>query len=198
MKNYNFMLSYKKFNKKKNIAKNVISITLLALLFVVVLLYGVGKIQILHILTNSSAPFHPAGSLAIEYKVNFDDLQVGDFITWSTTSGKMFVTHQVVEVDKVNKTVTTSQQQFDSNHRVKPMSEWDPMQFDSPKTESQYYGKVLFSIPKLGLYFTSLKEMVVKNGTLNVLGTMIIILAILAYYLFAKLVKKPTFVLMGS
>ena len=151
-----------------------------------------------HIISNSSAPFHREGALAIEYKVDFNDLQVGDFITWSL-GGNTFVTHQIVEVNKSAKTVTTSQQQFNDSHtKVKPMNEWDPANYDSPKTESQYYGKVLFSIPKLGLYITSLKELIIKNGSINILGSTIVILAILALYLFFKLVKKPTFILMGG
>lgn len=198
MKNYDFQLIYKKSTKKANLVRNIITMFFLAILFVVVLLYGLGKIQILHILTNSSAPYHPAGSLAIEYKVDFDKLKVGDFITWSTTKGKTFVTHQIVKINKENKTVTTSQQQFTDDGKVKPMSEWEENKFDSPKTEEQYYGKVLFSINNLGLYLSDLKGMVIKNGTLNILGTMTIILFCLTIYLFSKLISVKTYVLVGD
>ncbi len=198
MKNYDFQLIYKKSTKKIDLVRNIITMFFLAILFVIVLLYGLGKIQILHILTDSSAPYHPAGSLAIEYRVDFDKLKVGDFITWSVTGGKSFVTHQIVKIDKVNRTVTTSQQQFTDDFKIKPMDEWEERKFDSPKTEDQYYGKVLFSINNLGLYLNDLKEMVIKNGTLNILGTMTIILFCLTIYLFSKLISIKTYVLIGD
>ena len=69
---------------------------------------------------------------------------------------------------------------------------------DEPKTESQYYGKVLFSIPKLGFYMSSVKELVISNSGFNVLGTMTLILVFLAYYLFSKLIYKQSYVLMGE
>lgn len=197
MKNYDFMLIYKRNNEKVNIIKNAVTIFFLLLLFLVVLLYGLGKFQMFHVLTNSSAPFHPAGSLAVEYKVDFDKLKVGDFVTWSVTNGKSFVTHQVVSIDKENRTFVTSQQQYDDNG-VKPMSEWDSNKFDSPKTEKQYYGKVLFSIPKLGLYIESVKNLIIYNGSLNILGTVTVVLVILAGYMFSKIVNKKTFILTGD
>jgi len=200
MKNYNFMLIYKKYNKKANILKNILTLVLIGILSAIVIFYATGKLQIFHVLTNSSAPYHPAGSLAIDYKVDFQDLQVGDFITWSLTGGNSFVTHQIVKVNKdANNKITsviTSQQQF-KDGKTYPISEWDSNQFDSPKTESQYFGKVIFSIPQVGLYLTGIRELVILNGSVNILGIIFIILIMAAYYLFAKLVKKPTFTIMG-
>lgn len=201
MKNYNFMLIYKKYNKKENIIKNSIVIFFLLVLFVIVLLYGLGKFQILHILTDSSAPYHPAGSLAVEYKVDFNELKVGDFITWSNNKGKNFVTHQIVEIDRENKTVRTCQQRQKADGTMMTPEELlldNSVSKDEPKTESQYYGKVLFSIPKLGIYMSSVKELVISNSGFNVLGTMTLILVFLAYYLFSKLIYKQSYVLMGE
>ncbi|MGN1208425.1 MAG: hypothetical protein ACI4TI_03050 [Christensenellales bacterium] len=196
MKQYNFKLVYKKYNKTENIIKNCVILFFLLIFSVLAVLYGLGKFQILHILTNSSAPFHPAGSLAIEYKVDFDDLEVGDFVTWSSTKGKTFVTHQLVKIDKENRTFVCSQQQFNEDHtQVLPIEEWNPANFDGTHTEDQYYGKVLFSIPKLGVYMTALKEMVITNSGINVLGIVIIALAFVVYYLVAKFLSVPTYVL---
>lgn len=197
MKQYNFKLIYKKYNKKANTIKNFVILFFLLLFAIFTVLFATGKIQIMHILTSSSAPYHPAGSLAIEYKVDFDKLQVGDFITWSVNNGKSFVTHQIVKIDKEAKTVTTSQQQYNENG-VKPMEEWEEKKFDAPKTESQYYGKVLFSIPNVGLYLTSIKEMVILNNSINILGIVSIILAYLVYYFFSKFLHTPTFILWGK
>lgn len=195
MKQYNFRLIYKKYNKKATIAKNIVILFLLLIFASLALMYCLGKFQILHILTNSSAPFHPAGSLAVEFKTDFDKLEAGDFVTWSNSGGKMFVTHQIVKIDKENRTFVCSQQQFDDDGNLLPMDEWQESRFDGTHTEDQYYGKVLFSIPKLGLIMTSVKEMVITNSGINLLGIIILVLAFMVYYLASKFLYVPTYIL---
>lgn len=195
MKQYNFKLVYKKFNRKANIIKNCVILFFLLLFAVLTIFYAMGKLQIMYVASGSSAPYHPKGSLAIDYKVDFDKLKVGDFITWSNDGGKMFVTHQIVRVDKVNRTVTCSQQQTDSQGNILPMDEWNEENFDGVHTEDQYYGKVLFSIPKLGLYLTGIKDLVLYNNKLNILGIVSIVLAYFVYYFFSKFLYTPTYVL---
>lgn len=200
MKQYNFKLIYQKYNKTANIIKTSVILFFLLVFISITILYCFGKFQIFHVLTNSSAPFHPAGSLAVDYKVDFNDLEVGDFITYSFNGGKSFVTHQIVRVDSENHKVLCSQQQFDDYGNVLPMEEWDENKFDGLGTplyvtESQFYGKVVFSIPKLGLWLSSIKEMVITNNSLNILGLVSIVLAYLVYHFFGKLIYTPTYVL---
>lgn len=197
MKQYNFKLIYKRYNKTTNIIKNSVILFFLLVLTTVVMLYCFGKFQIFHVLTSSSAPYHPAGSLAIDVKTNFDDLKVGDFITYSTTGGRSFITHEIVKIDKENKTVTTSQQKRDDDGRLLSAEERLNLGgcVDAPINESQYYGKVLFSIPKLGLWLTSIKGLVLNGNSLNILGIISIVLAYFVYYFLGKLLYTPTYVL---
>jgi len=201
MKQYNFKLVYKKYNKNANVIKNITILLFLLLFAFLTILYSLGKFQIFHVVSNSSYPYHPQDCLAFDYKIPFEELKVGDFITWSGNGGKTFVTHQIVEVDEENKTVTTSQQKFNEDGTPKTPQEILAMNTESkqvtdyPITEDKYYGKVLFSIPKLGFYLTCIKNLVLSGNSINILGIVTLILAYLTYYSFGKLIYTPTYVL---
>lgn len=201
MKQYNFKLVYKKYNKKASVIKNSIILFFLLLFAFLTILYSLGKFQIFHVVSNSSYPYHPQDCLAFDFKTPFEQLKVGDFITWSGNGGRTFVTHQIVDIDVENKTVTTSQQKFNADGTPKTPQEILDMNTetskvtDAPITEDKYYGKVLFSIPKLGLYLTSIKNLVLSGNSINILGIVTLILAYLTYYSFGKLIYTPTYIL---
>ena len=201
MKQYNFKLIYKKYNKQASIIKNIVILFFLLLFATLTTFYALGKFRIFHVVSNSAYPYHPQDCLVFDFKISFDNLKVGDFITWSGNGGKTFVTHQIVDVNKENKTVTTSQQKFNDDGTPKTPQEILDMNTegstvtDNPITEDKYYGKVLFSIPKLGLYLTGIKNLVLSGNSINILGIVTLILAYLTYYSFGKLIYTPTYVL---
>lgn len=205
MKNYNFRLVYKKYDRKKTIIKNITTIILLALFAAIVMLYANGSLKIFSIRGWSAEPYHLYGALAVDYKVPFETLEVGDFITWSSSGGNSFTTHQIVKLNKDEETgktisVITCQRSYKEDGTPKSPAELladESVNKDGNIYEEKYYGKVLFSIPNVGLYMTDIKSMVIDNGALNIIGIVTIILIGLAYYLFTKCLNIETYVLMG-
>lgn len=165
MKNYDFRLIYSGFNKRAHIVKNVLTIIALVLLSLLLLMYILG-FRTFAINGWSAEPYHHYGSLAIDYKVPFKDLKVGDFVTWSR-SGNSYVTHQIISIDSENRTVVTCQQ---------PAFDPDTNNDGNIKYE-QIKGKVLFSIPKVGEFMIGVKSLIISNGLgfkLNIIGIMFI------------------------
>ncbi len=183
MKNYDFKLVYKKYDKKAQIFKSVVFALVFGIIITAFCGYFLGYRGFI-VRGYSSEPYIHIDSLAIDCKVDFDELKVGDFITWSR-SGNNYVTHQIVEINKEARTVTTSQQPA-----------FDPsVTKDENITESQIKGKVLFSIPYLGGMIYSIKNLIISNGSFNILGIMLIVLIISTYYLFSKLIYTRVFIL---
>lgn len=197
MKQYNFKLIYKKYNKKQSMAKNITLCVLLLVFALITILYCFGKIGIYHINGWSAEPIHHIESLAFDYRVDFDKLKVGDFVTYKT--GISYVTHQIVKIDTENKTVTTCQQRQKSDGTWETPEELlndSQVSKDSPISEKEYCGKVLFSVPKLGLWLSSIKELIVSPfGGINIIGIISVVLAFMVYYLFGKVLYVPTYVL---
>jgi len=188
MKNYNFKLKYIKYSSKRNIVKNILSIAFLAILSLVVLLYALG-IRPFIIYGWSAEPFHHYGSIAIDYQPEFEDLKIGDFVTWSRNGGKSFTTHQIVEIDKINKTVTTSQQPADDPDTNR----------DSPVTIDQIYGKVLFSVPYIGRALVGIRDLVMPYGVqINIIGVLFVVAVLGVYYLFKRFMTTDEYVFMGG
>ena len=188
MKNYNFRLSYVKYSSKRKTIKNIVSILFLAMLSLIVLLYALG-IRPFIIYGWSAEPFHHYGSIAIDYKPDFEDLEIGDFITWSRSNGKSFTTHQIVEIDKVNKTVTTSQQ---------PANDPDTKR-DAPVTMDQIYGKVLFSVPFVGRALVGIRDLVMPYGVqINIIGILFVVAVLGVFYLFKRFVTADEFIFVGG
>lgn len=180
MKNYDFKLIYSKFNKTAHIAKFVLTIVALVLLSLVLLLYILG-FRTFAVNGWSAEPYHHYGSLAIDCKVPFEELKVGDFVTWSRT-GSSYVTHQIISIDAENRTVVTSQQ---------PAFDPDTTNDGNIKYE-QIKGKVLFSIPSLGEFMIGVKSLVISNGIgfrINVIGIMFIVSLIFCYSQFKSMVE---------
>ena len=188
MKNYNFKLSYVKYGNKRKTINTIVSIVFLAILSLIVLLYALG-IRPFIIYGWSAEPYHHYGSIAIDYKPDFEDLEIGDFITWSRSNGKSFTTHQIIEIDKVNKTVTTSQQ---------PANDPDTNP-DAPVTMDQIYGKVIFSVPYIGRALIGIRDLVMPYGMrINLIGVLFVITVLGVYYLFKKLITTDEYVFIGG
>ncbi len=76
-----------------------------ALLFAVLLGLALG-FKVFLVNGASAEPAILYKSLIITYKPAFDDLQIGDFVTYSST-GTSFVTHRIIDIDAENQSVTT-------------------------------------------------------------------------------------------
>lgn len=198
MKQYNFKLIYKKYNKKQSLAKSITIGLLLSLFAVVAVLYCFGKIGIYHINGWSAEPYHHIESMAFDFRVDFSKLKVGDFITY-TTGSNSYVTHQIVKIDAENKKVITCQQRQNADGTWKTVEELlsdSSVSKDSPIGENQYCGKVIFSIPKLGAILSGIKGLIIKPfGGINIVGIITLVLAFMVYYLCGKAVNVPTYVL---
>lgn len=105
------------------------------------------------------------GDVVFVKPVSFDELQVGDVITATSSDGKSFFTHRVVEIDKANRLVTT---RGDANGVDDPM----------PTEADRIVGRMWYSVPLLG-YLTGLFSF----GTSRYTG--VIIIALVAVVLVA-------------
>lgn len=183
-KNYNFNLVYKKYNKTSVIISALIKGLVFGLLIMLLAGYLMGY-RVFSVLGYSSEPNIHYGSIVIDYKVPFKELKVGDYITWSR-SGRTYVTHQIIEIDYDNNSITTSQ----TDHFVE---EGETVTPDAPITYEQCKGKVIATIPEVGNILLSFKNLVLKNNTINILGLMTLTLIFTSYYLFKGLIRKETY-----
>ncbi len=99
----------------------------------------------------SSEPYLKYQSLIVTYKCKFEDLKVGDFITFSNT-GKSYVTHQIVAIDYENDQIECKGLQYNST-----------TQEYEHQTDSQFMqyknvvGKVIYSNYLVGKTIYTLK-----------------------------------------
>ena len=186
MKNYNFQLVYKKYNKKNEFIKMIILSIVFAIALTLVAGYFVGY-RVYIVQGRSSEPAIHYGSIVIDYKVPLEELKVGDYVTFSYT-GKSFVTHQIIEIDHSKDYILTSQTTY-YNPDATP---------DSPIKYENVYGKVMFSIPYVGQIFNAVRGLVLTSyNKINILGIMTLVLTITAYFIFKKLIKTETYILKG-
>ncbi len=99
------------------------------------------------------------GDIVFVKKASFDEISVGDIVTVSSSDGKRFFTHRVVEKNDSERTLTT---RGDANAANDPV----------PAEESRLVGKVWYSVPLLGF------AAIAFSGVSQMTG--IIILAIVA------------------
>lgn len=88
------------------------------------------------VISGSMEPNIPVGSLVYAKSVDFEDLEVGDVISYQLSEDTM-VTHRINSINEEQKTIITK---GDANDNVD----------SSEVQENQIIGKVTFSIPFLG------------------------------------------------
>jgi len=86
------------------------------------------------VLTGSMEPVLPVGSLLVVVPMSFDELKVGQDITYKTAGGT--VTHRIVAIDQAARTVTT---QGLTNNVA-----------DTPVTAENIVGRVQLCLPWMG------------------------------------------------
>lgn len=96
------------------------------------------------VLTGSMEPTFPVGSIVYYHKCNFEDLQVGDAITFKAEDS--LVTHRITTVNGISRNVITK---GDNNETEDP----------TPVEENEIVGKTTkFAIPYAGYFVTYGKE----------------------------------------
>lgn len=107
------------------------------------------------VLTGSMKPTFPVGSIVYYHKCNFEDLQVGDAITFKAEDS--LVTHRITTVNGLSRTVVTKGDNNDTE---------DPV----PVEENEIVGKTTkFAIPYAGYFVTYGKEPIAIAGMAAVL-----------------------------
>lgn len=187
MGNNNFKLIYKKYSKKKVVIKSLLGAILFGLVITIFAGFLMGY-RVYSVMGHSSEPDIHYGSIVIDYKVPFEELKVGDYITWSR-SGKSFVTHKIIAINEQEKKVTTSQ----TDYFLKPGD--NPVTPDAPVGQKEIQGKVIATIPEVGNILMTFKNLIINNGRLNLLGVMGIVLTIASIYFFSKFLYVKTFYL---
>lgn len=184
MKNYNFKLIYKKHKKTDWVLPAIFWSLLIGLVITIIFGYFLG-FRVYTVLGHSSEPDIHYGSIVVDFKVPYDELKVGDYVTWSRT-GKSFVTHRIKEITSPDYIVTTQTDYYSNGEPVDP---------DAPIKYENIQGKVIFSIPLVGRVIYALRGLILSNSGINVLGIMTLVLVISAYYLFKRLIHKETITL---
>lgn len=159
-------------NSKGKLVKNIISyivIAIVAIFMVISILSNVGLFgyKFYNVLTGSMSPTINPGSLIIVKKMDSNEINEGDIITFKGSSTSNLTTHRVVEVIEKNNNIKF-QTKGDANDVL------DPMLVD----EGLLVGKVVFNIPYMGKVMSFINQYRV-----------IIVILIIAYLCFGTFYK---------
>lgn len=114
-------------------------IALLAIVLAAVLISKLGfGIEMKAVLTGSMEPELPVGSLLIIRPAEYEEIKVGDDITFVRDKNLTLVTHRVIQKDDETKRITT---QGIANNAP-----------DKPTSYENVVGKVVFHIPVVGYF----------------------------------------------
>lgn len=116
------------------------------------------------------------GDVVFVKPVTFDELQVGDVITVTSSDGERFFTHRVVEINKTDRTVTT---RGDANGANDPM----------PTEEERIVGRMWYSVPLLG-HLSGILHLNIPRNVGLIIEVMIAVVLVLANTILPKLISK--------
>ncbi len=116
------------------------------------------------------------GDIVFVKPVAFDELQVGDVITVTSSDGKSFFTHRVVEININDRTVTT---RGDANGADDPM----------PTEADRIVGRMWYSVPLLG-YLTMALNFSMSRDIWLIVGVLIAVVLILVNTVLPKILSK--------
>ncbi len=123
--------------EKTRMMINAIGFGVLAFLLMMVFIPKMLGYETFYIQTGSMGSAIPRGSLVFCKQVPFEEINLGDVVTFHSDDGSEFFTHRVVDVDTKNQMFTTK---GDANEDIDP----------SPTSYYFAHGKVNFSIPLVG------------------------------------------------
>lgn len=151
---------------------NILSTLLLVLLIIALIAVLAAKlifgVEMKAVLTSSMEPELPVGSLLIIYPTAYEEIEIGDDITFVRDKNLTLVTHRVIEKDDETRHITT---QGIANNSA-----------DNPTSYENVVGKVVCHIPYVG-YF------VIWTSELK--GKIICGIVIAALVAFSILLSKP-------
>lgn len=124
--------------KLLSLLSDLIIVALLLIVGAVLALKFVSHAEMRAVLTGSMEPELPVGSLLIILPAPYDEIQIGDDITFVRDQNLTLVTHRVIEKDDESQTITT---QGIANNVP-----------DSPTRYANVVGKVVFDIPYAGYF----------------------------------------------
>lgn len=125
----------------KKVWNTVTWLLVLCVFALAVLLAGVRLIGLTPytVLSGSMEPAYPVGSMLYVKKIQPEQIQIGDPITFYMSSGGTVATHRVIAIDQENRQFTTKGDANDA-------ADGSPVGFQS------LIGKPVFSIPQLGIF----------------------------------------------
>lgn len=125
-----------------NTFENIV-IAVIALLLIAFIALKAAGFQFFVVMSGSMEPVLPVGSVVLVEPTPYNEIQVGDDISFVVGEEKVTVTHRVVEKDESANTLTTKGVANNVS--------------DDPIPASAVIGKVIFDIPFIGrlLYFLS-------------------------------------------
>ena len=153
--------------KKTNMLIVMLRACIPAFLIAFVIMIGLGYLLgYKAILVNgwSAEPNITYQSLIVTYRCKFEDLKIGDFITFSNT-GKSYITHQIVAIDYENDSIECKGLQYNSTtQQYEHQSDSQFMQYKN------VVGKVIYSNYIIGKTIFTLKgNMPILFGLLGVI-----------------------------
>jgi signal peptidase I len=140
-------MAIKVLQKIGKILSTVIIVVLaIAILMIAVPKY-IFKADMRGVLTSSMEPELPVGSLIVDFKAKFDEIQVGDDIVFMRDNKGTIVTHRVIAIHTEPKRMFTTQ---GIANKKSP---------DAPVSYENVIGKIKFHIPLLGYPFLWLSDL---------------------------------------
>lgn len=124
--------------KLGNVISNILLAILTALLAAVLIIRLIFNMELKAVLTPSMEPELPVGSLLFISPTDYQDIQIGDDITFVRDESLTLVTHRVVAKDDSTERITT-----------KGLANTTP---DAPTSYDNVVGKVVFHIPLIGYF----------------------------------------------
>lgn len=150
--------------KLANIVTDIIIVILLILLAGILIMKLIYGMEMKAVLTGSMEPELPVGSLLMITPVSYEDIEIGDDITFVRDEKLTLVTHRVIAKDNETRQLTT---QGIANNVS-----------DNPTKYENVVGKVVYHIPYLGY-------LVIMTSTLK--GKIIAVIIIAALVAFSLL-----------
>lgn len=152
-------------NVFKAVWKVLTSVVVTAVVLLTVLLVGfrLMGLQLFAVMSGSMEPTYPVGSVIYVDKVEADQIQSGDVITFKLKNGTV-VTHRVTEVI----------QEPDGRLFI-TKGDANPMEDAYPVSENQIIGKSLFCVPYLGHFSSYLQTPVGMYTAIGVAAGMLLL-----------------------
>lgn len=144
-----------------NIASSIIVAALLILVAFLIMSKPLFGIEIKAVATGSMEPDLPVGSLIVIKPTSYEDIEVGDDITFSRNDSSVPVTHRVIYKSDTAKEFIT---QGIANNTA-----------DSPISYENVKGKVVFQIPFLGYIILYINTF---SGKLFCIGLILVLLVV--------------------